>query len=146
MIFTLGRKESYDANLATYEADPSSPKPEKRGRDPEEDYDYPGGSVWETEAEARADCPPGFAVYGVKAVWGKDTEQSKDGDWHDLLKTSEFVTLTRKMTVNDLIKRLETTASVAFPFSTIINAADARALLPELRNGLARSNALKRVP
>jgi hypothetical protein len=33
----------------------------------------------------------GFSVYGIMAVWGIDTEQNVENDWHDLLLTSDLV-------------------------------------------------------
>jgi hypothetical protein len=85
VIFTIGRKLAYEAALD----DPAVEKPLKMGKSD----DYVGGSVWKTPEGARKNCPPGFIVYGVLADWEKDTAPSKEGNWHDLLKDSEFVRL-----------------------------------------------------
>ena len=90
MIFTIGRKLSYDAALEAYAANPNkAEKPMKMGRTDE----YEGGSVWRTPEAARKHCPPGFVVYGLKARWGKDTMKADDGPWHYLLVDAEFVAL-----------------------------------------------------
>lgn len=83
MIFTVGHRESYEIYFREYE------NPEKLGRHD----NYPGGSVWLTFEEAQQHCPEGYAVYGVEAVWGKDTEQNVESDCHDLLTTSKLVKL-----------------------------------------------------
>lgn len=92
MIYCQGYKISYDKSFL-------EPKENKKiGRMPDfisEEYPngYPGGSVWQTEAEARACCPAEYDVYGVMADWEKDTVPSNDGDYHDLLVDSVLVKL-----------------------------------------------------
>lgn len=83
MIYTVGHKISYDCYLA------SNDFCKKKGRT----VDYPGGSVWKTFEEANKHAKDGYAVYGVLADWEKDTEQSQDGEWHDLLVSSIIVRL-----------------------------------------------------
>ena len=85
MIYTIGHEESYDRYFR------EQGRPLKLGRNGRKDY--PGGSVWETEEEAREYCSKGYQVYGLLADWKTDTEQSKDGDWHDLLINAELVQL-----------------------------------------------------
>jgi len=60
---------------------------------------YCGGSVWETYQEAKRFCleeRPEWDVFGVEAIWGKDTEASKDGQWHDLLVDADLVPCTER--------------------------------------------------
>lgn len=85
MIYTIGHEESYTRYFREQE------RPLKLGRNRRDGY--PGGSVWETEEEARAHCPDGYQVYGLFADWEADTEPSKEGDWHDLLVNAELVQL-----------------------------------------------------
>jgi len=80
MIYTVGLTEAYEQCFKEQD------KPQKLGRT----KDYPGGSVWLTKEEAERHCTPEFSVYGVVAHWEKDTVPSEDGDWHDLLVTSEL--------------------------------------------------------
>lgn len=86
LIYCLGHQESYDAGLS------QGLHKKKRGRDGER---YGGGAVWQTQEAAQqvADDWPGYAVYGVRARWGVDTEPSKMGDYHRLLVDSEIVQL-----------------------------------------------------
>ena len=83
MIYTIGRTVAYKKNFRDL------PIVEKLGRTP----DYAGGSVWKTPEEAQRYCPSDYSVYGVEADWEKDTVPSKEGRWHDLLKTSKIVKL-----------------------------------------------------
>ena len=83
MIYTIGRTAAYEQNFKDL------PIVEKLGRE----EGYPGGSVWKTPEEALRHCPSDYSVYGVEADWEKDTEPSKEGHWHDLLKTSKIVKL-----------------------------------------------------
>jgi hypothetical protein len=85
MIYTIGREESYTRYFQ------EQGRPIKLGRNGRDDY--PGGSVWKTEEEARENCPEGYAVYGLMADWEMDTEPSKEGNWHDLLINAELVQL-----------------------------------------------------
>jgi hypothetical protein len=85
MIYTVGREESYTRYFQEQD------RPLKAGRNSRDNY--PGGSVWETEEEAREHCPEGYQVYGVLASWDQDTEPSKDGNWHDLLINAELIQL-----------------------------------------------------
>jgi hypothetical protein len=84
MIYTIGRTAAYEQNFREL------PVVEKLGRTP----DYQGGSVWKTREDAQKECPSDYSVYGVEADWEQDTEPSKEGSWHDLLKTSKLVKLT----------------------------------------------------
>lgn len=83
MIFTIGYTENYERYFI------EQPKPRKLGRT----ADYPGGSVWRTFEEAKLNCPDGYSVYGVLANWETDTEPSNEGEWHDLLITSDLIKL-----------------------------------------------------
>lgn len=83
MIFTIGHKSSYEQYFR------EQGTPQKMGRNDE----YPGGSVWKTFGEAKQYCPEGYEVYGVQADWERSTVKSEDGDWHDLLVTSDLVML-----------------------------------------------------
>jgi hypothetical protein len=85
VIYTVGHKESYDRYFQELS------RPFKAGGNIENGE--PGGSVWETEEEARKYCNEGCQVYGVLANWDQDTVQSKDGDWHDLLIDAELIIL-----------------------------------------------------
>jgi hypothetical protein len=91
MIYTIGHTESYERYFREQK------QSKKLGRT----KDFCGGSVWKLVDEAKKFCPKGYSVYGVKANWKKDTIKSKDGNWNDLLKTSNLVKLkeiSRKMT------------------------------------------------
>lgn len=90
MIYCQGRKSTYDDYIAT---DPNPGKLGRLGPEDPDDPNYPGGSVWKSEAEARACCPEGYDVYGVIADWDTQTVKSADGDYHDLLVTSKLVKL-----------------------------------------------------
>lgn len=85
MIYTIGHEESYNRYFQEQK------RPLKAGRNGRDNFT--GGSVWETEEEARAHCLEGYQVYGVFARWGEDTVPSKDGNWHDLLISAELVQL-----------------------------------------------------
>ena len=65
MIYTVGHTENYSSFFRD-QKEPGFPK--KKGRT----ATHEGGWVWKTYAEALAECPPGFSVYGVLANW--DTE------------------------------------------------------------------------
>lgn len=83
MIFTIGYTESYERYFIEQK------QPRKLGRT----NDYVGGSVWRTFEEAKLNCPDSYSVYGVLANWETETEPSKDGNWNDLLITSDLVQL-----------------------------------------------------
>lgn len=84
MIYTIGNKDSYERYL--FEQGDCK----KKGRD----GDYDGGSVWNDAGTAASHAPDGYAVYGVLAEWGRDTEPSRSGgDWHDLLSSATLVRL-----------------------------------------------------
>ncbi len=83
-VFTLGRKEAYDALLNS--AEPIKAK-------------AAGGSVWQCreQADKCLRSNPGYAVYGVRARWGVDTHKDAVGpaaDWHALKQDSELFFLT----------------------------------------------------
>lgn len=88
MIYTCGHTESYERYFR------EQGTPSKLGRGMHEGRYYQGGSVWKTFDEANHFAINGYSVYGVLADWDKDTTQSKDGPWHDLLVTSPLVKLT----------------------------------------------------
>lgn len=83
MIYTIGHRESYEQYFSEEE------NPQKLGRE----IGYVGGSVWRTKEDAEKFCPPDYSVYGVNADWCSQTTQSLDGDWHDLLITSNLIKL-----------------------------------------------------
>jgi len=83
LVFTVGHTVSYERYFSEQDT------PKKLGRT----NSYEGGSVWQTEVDAQKHCPRGYSVYGVKARWGLDTAPSADGDWHDLLVTSDLIKL-----------------------------------------------------
>ena len=83
MIFTIGHTESY---LLYFER---LHTPKKKGRCD----NYSGGSVWKTKEEAQKHVGTDFSVFGVLADWDTQTEQSLDGDWHDLLIDADLVLL-----------------------------------------------------
>ena len=83
MIFTIGHTESYLCYFA------EQGTPQKKGRCD----GYPGGSVWQTQEEAQKHVGSEFSVFGVLADWDTETEQSQEGDWHDLLVDAELVLL-----------------------------------------------------
>ena len=92
MIYTIGHTESYHR----YFREQRTPK--KLGRCIDEGKIYIGGTVWETEAEARRYCPKNYSVFGVIAKWGKDTyfvnnQEDYPGSAHALLVTSSLVRL-----------------------------------------------------
>ena len=90
MIFTIGRTINYERFFIEQE------QPQKLGRC---DGNGPGGSVWETfdEVQAYLDSSgsDGYSIYGVIASWEEDTEQHEGRSWHDLLKTSDLVKLSK---------------------------------------------------
>ena len=101
MIYTMGHKEFYDKGLQE-EKELGNPF-KKLGRTIDHQYSdghrgyYRGGSVWKTEEEARkyleskSSLLTNYDVYGVLADWEKDTEESKEHPWRDLLRTSQIV-------------------------------------------------------
>lgn len=74
MIYTVGHRPSYEQGFEEYGA-----YFKKMGANTHSSY--PGGSVWETEAEARTylrlNRPrlDDYEVYGVEASWETDTKQ-----------------------------------------------------------------------
>lgn len=56
---------------------------------------YPGGYAFRTveDAQARIDeiSNGEYAVFGLEAEWGVDTEQSTNGPWHRLLRDARIV-------------------------------------------------------
>jgi hypothetical protein len=87
MIYTIGFKDGYDFYFK------EQGTPTKLGRE----TDYCGGSVWQSEDEARLNCPANFDVYGVLADWNKDTaiSDNPEATWRDLLLTSDLVQLSK---------------------------------------------------
>jgi hypothetical protein len=88
MIYTIGHRDSYLEYL-------SRPEPcmklGRRGPDDPWNPGYPGGSAWETAADAWSHCPEAYWVFVVEAEWRADTEPSQDGPWDDLLVDSRIV-------------------------------------------------------
>lgn len=72
MIYTIGKTALYEISFAkATEANP----PKKVGRNSESGYK--GGSVWQTEEEARQVAnhhSEDYTVYGVLADWEEDVE------------------------------------------------------------------------
>lgn len=87
MIYCIGKEDAYEQMFQEIGHH------YKLGRNVE--HGYPGGSVWETEEDARKHCTSGYTVYGVKANWRIDTEPSKEGNWDDLLIDAEVVQLNK---------------------------------------------------
>lgn len=88
LIYTIGYTKSYETCFEEQES------PEKLGRTKNYQGEYySGGCVWKTYREALQNCPEGYSVYGVKASWKYYTEPSKNGNHHDLLRTSKLVKL-----------------------------------------------------
>lgn len=85
MIYTIGHTESYLRYFAEQYPQPV----QKLGKT----NDYPGGSVWETYKEARANCPKDHSVFGVLADWEKDTEINESENYRNLIKTSDLAKL-----------------------------------------------------
>lgn len=87
MIYTVGNTQSYEAGFKEAAA---------KGI-PLMKLD--GGSVWETEAEARAylkanSIGDAWSVYGVLAEWGKDTKITEHNTaWRSLKRDAELVQL-----------------------------------------------------
>lgn len=81
MIYTAGHREIYERGFLT-QPDFSKGK---------------SGSVWKerTQAEAAIAHIPQYAVYGVEAEWGVDTEQDPDATegQHQLLRDARLVHL-----------------------------------------------------
>jgi len=80
MIYTIGKKSIYDIYIK------NDINPRKLGKTD----NYPGGSVWRYKKEVEKFLTKGYEVYGVLADWEKDTKQSNDGKWNDLLKSSKL--------------------------------------------------------
>jgi hypothetical protein len=92
MIFCIGERVRYEAKLEL--AMPVY----KRGRGFHDGTFYEGGSVWQTERDARAfiianKIEDSRAVYGVLADWEADTVQVGRESYRRLTKTSEVVRL-----------------------------------------------------
>lgn len=89
MIYTLGKTVAYEQHFRDNAPEPTY----KLGRCELNGMPYSGGSVWKTReaAEQVANANPGYSVYTVDAVWGKDTEPSGVGDWHDLLRDAVII-------------------------------------------------------
>jgi len=92
VIFTIGHRESY------FQAFRDHGHCVKRGRDALGEGDYPGGYAFRIRQdgerriqEAYRDME--FAVFGLEADWGRDTEPSPEGWWHHLLCNAEVVLL-----------------------------------------------------
>jgi hypothetical protein len=93
VIYCIGERARYDAKLAT-----GAPL-YKAGRGIRKATYNEGGSVWQTEDDARAfivknKVEDSRAVYGVLADWESDTLQVPGEPFRRLLKTSRIVSLT----------------------------------------------------
>ena len=92
MIFTVGETETYESYF--------------------EEQDQPkkgvGGSVWRTRAEVEeylaSHKPHGFSVYGVQAVWGRDTRET-GFSWQELLIASPLVRFRRTRSATKISKQ-----------------------------------------
>ena len=91
MIFCIGHSESY----REYLKDSKNPclKLGRKGPNDAENPNYPGGPVWRTKEDAQSHCSPTYEVFGVDADWEKDTVQSDQGAWNDLLIDARFFLL-----------------------------------------------------
>ncbi len=95
MIYTIGHAENYRTAIAR------DGKIQKLGRDHKGGHlpkDYPGGYAFKTFKDAvhrieEAYQDKGFAVFGLKADWEKDTVPSSHGWWHNLINDSDIVLL-----------------------------------------------------
>ena len=90
MIFTVGHAISYLKGLATYA------EFFKLGKYERDDDSYEGGYAFQTFESAAdfidAEYPHnGYSVFGLLADWEKDTEPSRDGNYHVLLKDAQIV-------------------------------------------------------
>lgn len=85
MIFTIGHTKTYRHYFKYL--------PDKFMKTGKRD-DYPGGWVWKTMEEARANCPRGYSVYGVEADWEKDTIPT-GYNMHNLKIDSKLIILKR---------------------------------------------------
>jgi hypothetical protein len=92
MIFCIGERKVYEVKL-------DLPKPLfKLGRGLREGTFYEGGSVWQSEEDARAFIAKNAledsrAVYGVLADWDADTVQIGREPYRRLTQTSQVVRL-----------------------------------------------------
>jgi hypothetical protein len=89
MIYTLGHKQGYLDAIA------SDGRIKKLGKCVLDGRPYPGGSVWQTLADAErvARLNPDFMVFGVEADWDADTEPENGASYHNLLHDAWIVTL-----------------------------------------------------
>ena len=94
MIYTIGHKESY---IIAYKKTNGDLKKmgkkeglecEKCGIKP-----YEGGWVWKNIRDAKKFLIKDYALFGVKAIWNKDTEPNIHFPWHNLLVDSQIVLL-----------------------------------------------------
>lgn len=98
MIFTIGYKPNYDDGIVKHGDDFK-----KMGaRDDFKGQPYPGGSVWESAAEAEAYLAANqprlepYAVYGVIASWEADTTQVEGEPFRRLMKDSMIVSVSER--------------------------------------------------
>ena len=92
MIYTIGHRESYLANIARYGTI------HKRGLFVGEDGKlYLGGIVFRTREDAaqfiERHPDHGWAVFGLLADWDVDTALYDIDEWHRLLHDAEIVVL-----------------------------------------------------
>ncbi len=93
MIYTIGHAENYKAAIAKTGSIQKLGRDHKGGHLPK---DYPGGYAFKSWRDAirrieEAYSESGFAVFGMKADWDKDTAPSPNGWWHNLINDSEIV-------------------------------------------------------
>jgi hypothetical protein len=91
MIYCIGERARYEAKLAGRPV-------YKLGRGFRDGSFYEGGSVWQTEEDARAfivrnKLQDSRAVYGVLADWEADTLQVPREPYRRLVKKSQIVRL-----------------------------------------------------
>ncbi len=91
MIYTIGPKEGYLADIAKYGTI------QKVGRGEVDGEPYDGGIACLTFEDAQAAIrewkQSNFAVFGLLADWDTQTMPSKAHRWHDLLVDSDIVLL-----------------------------------------------------
>jgi hypothetical protein len=93
MIYTVGSKKAYLRSLV------KNGKVIKTGRC----RGYAGGCAFRTREDAERHLDElevqgykGYMVFGLLANWDKDTQESSDHWWHDLLVAAEVVVLEKE--------------------------------------------------
>lgn len=103
MIYTIGHRDYYSARIRESQeiGVPFRKLGEQWDAYPCDDgmvhvhLRYPGGYAFRTVEDAQARIDEAFdiryAVFGLEAEWGVDTEQSRNGPWHRLLRDARIV-------------------------------------------------------